>query len=118
MTTRHLKRSASVRDRLVVLGQLRRRGAQEMSSAEIAEACSLTPARASVLLYEMANQGHISRRTEPQRNGPGRIAYFKHVPGYEFEVYQSKSNPRRNQKRGAKPKAGLPLLETVWGVRT
>ncbi len=106
---RYLKRSASVRDRLVVLGLLRIRNTRELTTADIASMSDLTPQRASVILYELANQGHIARRFESQ---PYRHALFQHIPGYRFEVYQSKSKPRPKQKR--KAKAERPLLDKVW----
>lgn len=119
MTVRYLRKSASAQDRLAILSVLKRWPTpifpddRLLSSCDIAEICDLTPDRASVILYELAEQGHIARRTVRQPNGPGTVSYFQHIPGHQFAVYVSKSKPRPNQKR--KPKVSKPLpLETAW----
>ena len=109
---RYLRKSASVQDRLFVLWLLRRSAVREYTTWELAGMANLPPVRASIILYELANQGHIARRFESR---PKRYALFRHIPGHKFAVYQSKSKPRPNQKR--KAKAWKPLLEQVWRTK-
>lgn len=109
---RHLKKSASASLRMAILEFLSFYYDQEFSAKQLAGTFGQHPCRMSVILYELANQGHIARRRIGQVKGPGTISYFKHIPGHAFEVYQSKSKPRPKQKR--KAKAERPLLDKVW----
>lgn len=106
---RYLKKSASVQDRLRILTHLKAVSPSSYSTPELAYKLGIPKARMSILLYELANQGHIARRF---KSSPTHHALFTHIPGYEFDVYKSKSKPRPNQKR--KAKSCKTLLEQAW----